>query len=124
MATETVFDIASGTVTEKPYTPGSSSATPAAPQLFAAVTVNITAGVISSIELAAQLQGAMYDDGWLMIGFADPQETANYMVFAQTDIPAKIEVFKDTGAFELVFSDPAGDPIEPAQVNVQILKVR
>lgn len=99
--------------------------TPSAPYLFGTVAVCISAGVISTIEMAAQLQGAMYEEGWLMIGFSEQQDAADYLVFAQTDVPAKIEQFKDGGAFELVFSDPStGAPLEPSRVDIQILKVR
>lgn len=98
--------------------------TPAQPTLFAAVAVCIEDGAISMIEQAAQLQGAVYEDGWLMVWFATPLNTADYLVFAQSDIPAKIEQFKDTIGFELVFSDATGDPLNPGRIDIQILKVR
>jgi hypothetical protein len=98
---------------------------PAQPFLWAAVALCVADGALTTIELAARLQGAIYDEGWLMVLFSEPQEAADYLVFAQTDVPAKIEQFKDGGSFELVFTDPAtGDPVEPGRIDLQILKVR
>ena len=98
---------------------------PAEPHLYAAAAICITGGAISVIEQAAQLQSATYDDGWVMIGFTEPQDTADYLIFAQTDVPTKIEQFKEPGYFELVFSDPiTGASIEPGRMDIQILKVR
>jgi len=98
---------------------------PPAPHLYAAAAICITGGAISVIEQAAQLQSATYDDGWVMIGFTEPQDTADYLIFAQTDVPTKIEQFKEPGYFELVFSDPVtGASIEPGRMDIQILKVR
>lgn len=98
---------------------------PVTPQLFAAVAVCITDGAIATIELAAQLSSAAYEDGWAMIGFSEPQDTAEYLIFAQTDVLAKIEQFKEPGYFELVISDPvSGDPLNPGRIDIQILKVR
>lgn len=96
----------------------------AQPALFAAAAVTIAGGAISSIEQAAQLQGAIYEEGWLMVFFAQPQDASDYLVFAQTDVPATVEQFKDANAFELVFSNQAGDPLEPGRIDIQILKVR
>lgn len=97
---------------------------PAAPSLFASVGLSILNGQLSTIEIAAQLQGVVYEEGWLLVVFAQPQDAANYLVFAQTDIPAKVDQYKDGGSFELVFTDPAtGDPIEPGRIDLQILKV-
>lgn len=99
--------------------------TPPQPLLYAAVAVSIAAGSITVIEQAAQLVAATYDAGWLMIVFAEPQDTTNYLIFAQTDVPAKIEQFKSNGYFELVFSNAStGAPIEPGRIDIQILKVR
>lgn len=98
---------------------------PAMAHLYAAAAICITGGSISVIEQAAQLQSATYDDGWVMIGFTEPQDTADYLIFAQTDVPTKIEQFKEPGYFELVFSDPiTGASIEPGRMDIQILKVR
>lgn len=94
------------------------------PALFAAVAVCIENGAIATIELAAQLQGAIYEDGWLMVFFAQPQDAADYLVFAQSDVPAKIEQFKDANAFELVFSDADSNPVNPGRVDITIVKVR
>lgn len=97
----------------------------AQPQLFAAVAVNITDGAISSVEQAAQFGQLIYEDGWLMAVFAGAGDAANYMVFAQPDIPARAEQFKSEGGFELVFSDATtGDPVNPNRIDIQILKVR
>lgn len=99
--------------------------TPPQPQLFAAVAVNIADGAISSVEQAAQFGQLIYEDGWLMAVFAGAGDAANYMVFAQPDIPARVEQFKSEGGFELVFSDATtGDPVNPNRIDIQILKVR
>lgn len=95
------------------------------PSLFASAGLVVSEGFLTATELAAQLQGAIYEEGWLMVMFSEPQEAADYLVFAQTDIPAKVEQFKDGGSFELVFTNPAtGDPVEPGRVDLQILKIR
>ena len=97
----------------------------AQPQLFAAVAVNIEDGAIASVEQAAQFGQLIYEDGWLMATFSGVGESASYLVFAQTDIPARIEQFRSEGGFEIVLSDPAsGDPINPNRIDIQILKVR
>lgn len=95
------------------------------PSLFATASMSIQNGQLGSFELASQLQGAIYEDGWLMVMFAEPQQAANYLVFAQTDIPARVDQYKDNGAFELLFSNStSGDPVEPGRVDLQILRVR
>lgn len=107
------------------YQPAPVVTTPPQPQLFAAVAVNIEDGAISSVEQAAQFGQLIYEDGWLMAVFAGAGDAANYMVFAQPDIPARVEQFKSEGGFELVFSDATtGDPVNPNRIDIQILKVR
>lgn len=95
---------------------------PVRPTLFAAVAICIEDGVIASIEQAAQFGALFYEDGWLMATLSG--EATDYLVFAQSDVPAKIEQFKDAGSFELIFSDANGDPINPNRIDLQILKVR
>lgn len=108
-----------------PYVEPPASAAPVQPHLYAAVAICIAASAISVIEQAAQLSSATYEDGWVMIGFSEPQDTSDYLIFAQTDLPVKIEQFKSDGYFELVFSDPStGVPVEPGRIDIQILKVR
>lgn len=97
---------------------------PPQPYLFGTVALTISNGALATIELAAGLSGAIYEDGWLLVMFSNPQDAANYLVFAQTDVPTKVEQFKDTGSFELVFSDTNGDPVEPGRLDLQILMVR
>lgn len=94
------------------------------PSLFAAASIKIENGQATMMEIVAQLQGAVYEDGWLMVFFSQEQEESQYMIFAQTDIPTKIEQFKSSVSFELVFSDLEGNPINPNQIDIQILKVR
>lgn len=94
------------------------------PILFASAGLVISAGVVATIELAAQLASAYYEDGWMQVFFGE-EPGFPYLVFVQTDLPVKVEQFKDLGSFELIFSDPAtGDPIEPGRIDLQILKVR
>lgn len=95
------------------------------PELFASAGMVIVSGVVTTLELAAQLASTYYEDGWMTVSFTQPQEDTKYLVFVYTDVPAKVEQFKDLGSFELIFSDPAtGDPIEPGRIDLQILKVR
>lgn len=106
-------------------TPPAAVLTPRQPTLFAAAAIGITDGSISLIEQAAQLSSAVYEDGWTFVVFSEARPSADYLIFAQTDIPAKIEQFKEPGYFELVFSDPTtGDPINPGRIDLQILEVR
>lgn len=108
-----------------PYVEPVPFATPAQPSLFAAVALSIEDGSVTAIEQAAQFGQIIYDDGWLMAIFAGFSDSSDYMVFAQPDIPARVEQFKSEGGFELVFSDPAtGDPVNPNRIDIQILKVR
>lgn len=96
----------------------------ATPHIFASAGITIVGGAVISVELAAQLASAYYEDGWMQVFFAEVPGFP-YLVFVQTDVPVKIEQFKDLGSFELVFSDPVtGDPIEPGRIDLQILKVR
>lgn len=105
--------------------PNPPQAKPPQPSLFAAAAIGITDGAITLIEQAAQLSSAVYEDGWTFVVFSEARPSADYLIFAQTDIPAKIEQFKEPGYFELVFSDPTtGDPINPGRIDLQILEVR
>lgn len=104
--------------------PPSAPITPLQPRLFATAGLNISGGVATSIELAAEIASAYYEDGWLSVAFSSPLDSTNYLVFERTDVPAKVEQFKDLGSFELIFSDPVtGDPVEPGRIDLQLLKV-
>lgn len=95
------------------------------PFLFATAGIVIVSGIVTLVELAPQIASAYYEDGWMTLAFIRPQEDDKYLIFVQTDVPAKVEQFKDLGSFELIFSDPVtGDPIEPGRIDLQILKVR
>ena len=108
------------------YVPPAPVETVPAPSTPAAGAFCITDGVLSLIELPTGISGAYYEDGWISITFVPPAPTADsYLIFAQADVPAKIEQFKNAGSFELVFTDPAtGESIEPGRIDLQILKVR
>lgn len=94
------------------------------PELFASAGIIIVTGVVTTLELAPQIASTYYEDGWMQVFFSEAPGFP-YLVFVQTDVPMKIEQFKDLGSFELIFSDPAtGDPIEPGRIDLQILKVR
>ena len=98
---------------------------PTPPGLFASLGVVIANGVASGVEEAAQLASVYYEPGYLMAAFSLQLDAASYLIFAQTDIPARIEQFKEPGYFELVFSDMVtGDPVEPGRVDIQIIKAR
>lgn len=120
---EKVVNAATGEVTERPYVPGPPSPPQIrVPSIYASAGFPVVDGALASIEIAAQLQGAFYYDGWFMVGFAD-ELPEPYLVFVQTDIPAKIEQFKEPGSLELIFSDPlTGDPVEPGRIDIQILR--
>ena len=95
-----------------------------APTIYASAGIIISAGIVTALELAPQIASAYYEDGWMQIFFAELPGYP-YLVFVQTDIPVKVEQFKDLGSFELIFSDPlTGDPSEPGRIDLQILKVR
>lgn len=96
---------------------------PAQPSLFATAGIVIVNGVVVTLEIAPQIASAYYEDGWMTLAFAQLQPDVHYLVFVQTDIPAKIEQFKDLGSFELIFTHPeTGDPIEPGRVDLHIIK--
>lgn len=94
------------------------------PVLFASAGFAVSGGVLGTIELTSALASAYYEDGWMSVAFSEPRDDVNYLVFVQTDMPVKIEQFKDLGSFELIFSDPiTGDPVEPGRIDLQLLKV-
>lgn len=95
------------------------------PELFASASLTVDGGIVALLEQAAQLSSAVHEDGWTFVVFSEARPSSDYLIFAQTDIPAKIEQFKEPGYFELVFSDPvSGDPINPNRIDLQILEVR
>lgn len=108
-----------------PYVPPTPVAFVSQPAIFAAGAVCIQDGSVAMLELAAQINGAYYEEGWLMAFFTEEQDENGYLIFAQTDVPARIEQFKGGGSFELVFTDPStGAPVGPGRIDLQILKVR
>lgn len=95
-----------------------------APGLIGSAGFTIADGAVTTVELAAQLTGAYYEQGYVQVFFLETQ-TLPYLVFVQTDIPCKVEQYKEPGALELVFSDPlTGDPIDLGRIDLQILNVR
>lgn len=97
---------------------------PAAPRLSATLGVTIANGALTSVEMAAQLQGAYYETGYLQVGFVGERDPLKYLVFVQCDVPAVMSQYKATDGFELVFADSAGDPVDPGRLDIQILEVR
>lgn len=98
--------------------------TPQVPGLIGSAGFTIADGTVATVELAAQLAGAYYEQGYVQVYFLETQ-TLPYLVFVQTDIPCKVEQYKEPGALELVFSDPlTGNPIDLGRIDLQILNVR
>lgn len=97
---------------------------PLRPALFATLGVTITDGALTSVEMAAQLQGAYYEPGYLQVGFVDGRIPPNYLVFVQCDVPATMTQYKSEDGFELVFADTNGDAVNPGRLDIQILEVR
>lgn len=97
---------------------------PISPSLFATLGLTIADGALTSVEMAAQLQGAYYEPGYLQVGFVEGRIPPNYLVFVQCDVPATMTQYKSEPGFELVFTDGNGDPINPGRLDIQILEVR
>lgn len=94
------------------------------PSLFATLGLTIADGALTSVEMAAQLQGAYYEPGYLQVGFATGRVPPNYLVFVQYDVPATMTQYKGEDGFEIIFADTNGDPVNPGRLDIQLLEVR
>lgn len=104
--------------------PGAPIVTPPVPNMTGSAGFTMADGIITGVELGALVAGAYYEQGYVQVYFLETQ-TLPYLVFVQTDLPCKVEQYKEPGALELVFSDPlTGNPIDLGRIDLQILNVR
>lgn len=97
---------------------------PPAPNMTGSAGFTMADGAITGVELGALVAGAYYEQGYVQVYFLETQ-TLPYLVFVQTDMPCRVEQYKEPGALELVFSDPlTGNPIDLGRIDLQILNVR
>lgn len=108
------------------------SITPPAPFLAPPTVVAAALGMIVTPEAADisnpagglfNIAGAMYlDVGLYWMFFTDPQSDGNYYAIITGDAPMAM-VDHSTDYFSIEAKNAGGDPVDPAQLSVQILRI-
>ncbi len=135
--TRIVVDLSTGQQTEVPYTPEEEAAADAAyeaeqnaipppkqPQLYAVAQLGITPGEISGIDVNTRFSAALYMDvGSYLLFFTETQPDSSYLAKAY-DASARVSVTeKATDYIVISATDGNGDPTDPAEVSVEIIRV-
>lgn len=100
--------------------------TPADPNpfLYAAALLSISAGEVGGIGVNSRFSAALYaDTGLYYLFFAQPQDDVNYLAKAY-DEGAQVDVIeKSTDYIAIQARDGNGDPFDPAEISVEIIRV-
>lgn len=99
--------------------------TPAAvPSLYAVAQLDITPGEITGIGVNSRFSAALYMDvGSYLIFFAETQPDTNYLAKAY-DAGARVAVTERAEDYIVVTAtDVSGDPTDPAEISLEIIRV-
>lgn len=123
-----------GETTEVPFTPEEIAAAEAEaanspgpvlePRVYAVANLGITPGEITGIETAAKFSAAMYlDIGLYLLFFTETQPDTSYLAKAYDDATRVRVTEKGTDYIAVTATDDNGDPIDPAEISVEIIRV-
>lgn len=129
-----ITNAATGETTVVPFTPEEIAAAEEAaanapgpvlrPEVYAVANLGINAGEISGIETAAKFSAAMYlDVGYYLLFFTETQPDTSYLAKAYDDATRVRVTEKGTDYIAVTVTDNADNPVDPAEISVEIIRV-
>ena len=94
------------------------------PQIYAVAQLGITPGDITGIDVSSRFAAALYMDvGSYLIFFAEPLPDTSYLAKAY-DASARVSVTERATDYIAVSAvDVNGDPTDPAEISIEIIRV-
>lgn len=94
------------------------------PRLYAVAQLTITPGDIGGIDVNSKFSAALYlDVGSYLVFFTEEQPDTSYLAKAYDDA-AKVRVTeKSTSYIAITVVDGNGDPVDPDEISVEIIRV-
>jgi hypothetical protein len=94
------------------------------PTLYAVAQLGITPGDISGIDVNSRFSAALYMDvGSYLLFFTETQPDTSYLAKAY-DAAARVSVTEKATDYILISAtDDNGDPTDPAEVSVEVIRV-
>ena len=131
------IDIQTGVETLVPYTAEEEAEADAAaeaeanapplvrsPTIYAVAQLGITPGDITGIDVNSRFSAALYlDVGSYLVFFAEPQADTSYLAKAYDDATKVRVTEKSTDYIAITVTDDNGDPVDPAEISVEIIRV-
>jgi hypothetical protein len=94
------------------------------PQIYAVAKLGITPGDITGIDVNSRFSAALYlDVGSYLVFFAEPQADTSYLAKAYDDATKVRVTEKTTDYIAITVTDDNGDPTDPAEISVEIIRV-
>lgn len=97
---------------------------PAQPSLYAVALLTIADGEVSGVDVASRFSGAFWlDVGLYIVFFAETLPDTSYLAKAY-DAAATVRVVEKAVDYIVVSAaDAAGDPVDPAEISIEIIRV-
>lgn len=110
---------------EPPFVPGETDHPPQAPNLYAVALLTISDGEISGIDVASKFSAALWlDVGLYYLFFAETQPDTAYLAKAYDDATVVRVVEKAAEYIVVTAADGSGNPVDPAEISVEIIRVK
>jgi hypothetical protein len=97
---------------------------PKRPEIYAVALLTVSAGEIGGIGVNSRFSAAVYADvGLYYLFFAETQPDTNYLAKGYDDIARVSVIEKSTDYIVIQAQDASGDPVDPAEVSIEIIRV-
>lgn len=97
---------------------------PRVPQLYAAALFSVSNGDIAEIGVAGRFVSAIYADiGLYYLFFAEEQPDTAYLAKAYDDGARVSVIEKSTSYIAVQALDAAGNPVDPVEISIEIIRV-
>lgn len=97
---------------------------PTVPRIYAVAILTVDAPEINGIGVNSRFSAAIYVDvGLYYVFFAETQPDMEYLAKGYDDV-ARVSVIEKTTDYIVVQAlDAAGDPVDPSEVSIEIIRV-
>lgn len=94
------------------------------PSIYAVANLDITPGEITGIETSVNFSAALYMDvGSYLLFFTETQANTNYLAKAYDDATRVRVTEKATDYIAVTVTDNSDNPVDPAEISVEIVRV-
>lgn len=94
------------------------------PQIYAVAQLTITPGDITGIGVNSRFSAALYMDvGSYLVFFTETQPDTSFLAKAYDDATKVRVTEKATDYIAITVTDDAGDPVDPDEISVEIIRV-